>query len=292
MWRKGRNSQRARFAPRGLEQPLPDPWIPLPRSPPRRTLTPQETAGCPVEAGAFSFDIRATDSAGAVVTGTFDVAVGEDTCPGDPDKDAPGICGCGVPDVDSDGDGVADCLDLCPLDPAKTDPGLCGCDVPEASCADLCPDDPAKTEPGACDCGAADTDTNGNGIVDCQETVRADLAATVAQSPAQPRAGKRLRFALRATNLGPDPVPGVTIQAAISGGPLSGLKLPKGCSGSEAAIVCSTGKLPGRRPSSKTRTISMIPAAGATITVTATVSSPVYDPNPENQTASLTSMVP
>jgi hypothetical protein len=31
-----------------------------------------------------------------------------DGCPNDPAKTAPGACGCGVPDTDSDGDGVAD----------------------------------------------------------------------------------------------------------------------------------------------------------------------------------------
>jgi hypothetical protein len=34
-----------------------------------------------------------------------------DLCPDDPDKDLPGLCGCGVPDVDSDNDGLTDCLE-------------------------------------------------------------------------------------------------------------------------------------------------------------------------------------
>ena len=39
-----------------------------------------------------------------------------DLCPDDENKEDPGICGCGIPDVDSDGDGVLDCNDTCPHD--------------------------------------------------------------------------------------------------------------------------------------------------------------------------------
>ena len=41
----------------------------------------------------------------------------QDTCPNDPAKTEPGVCGCGQPDADSDGDGALDCLDACPLHP-------------------------------------------------------------------------------------------------------------------------------------------------------------------------------
>ncbi len=51
-----------------------------------------EEKGCPPNAEATTF-------------------VPEDLCPEDPDKNDPGLCGCGVPE-DSDGDGVADCQDL------------------------------------------------------------------------------------------------------------------------------------------------------------------------------------
>ncbi len=39
-----------------------------------------------------------------------------DGCPNDPNKVAPGACGCGVPDIDSDGDGVLNCQDDCPYE--------------------------------------------------------------------------------------------------------------------------------------------------------------------------------
>lgn len=192
-------------------------------------------SGTPTQAGAFSFSMQASDGAGGLVTGTFDVTV----------------------------------------------------------TTDLCPDDPDKTDPGACGCGVADGDVNGNGIVDCQETTIADLAAVVAGPKAAPRAGKRLRIVLRAVNHGPAVVPGATIAASISGGPFSALKLPRACSGTADAIVCSSGRVgTGKHPGSKTRAISVIPAAGAQITVDASVSSPVFDPNLANQAASLSVTVP
>ena len=42
------------------------------------------------------------------------LTAGVDCCPTDPDKQAPLSCGCGVPETDSDGDGVADCVDPAP----------------------------------------------------------------------------------------------------------------------------------------------------------------------------------
>lgn len=43
-----------------------------------------------------------------------------DGCPSDPNKVAPGVCGCGVTDADSDADGVFDCMDVCP----NNEPGV------------------------------------------------------------------------------------------------------------------------------------------------------------------------
>ena len=123
-----------------------------------------------------------------------------DQCPDDPNKTAPGACGCGAPDTDNDGDGISNCQDNCPNnfdpdqtdgdgdgvgdlcdtcanDPNKVSPGECGCGVPDTDsdndgspdCFDACPTDPNKTSPGLCGCGNVDTDTDDDGTADCSD---------------------------------------------------------------------------------------------------------------------------
>jgi hypothetical protein len=66
---------------------------------------------------------------------------GDDQCPNDPNKVAPGVCGCGVPDVDSDNDETLDCNDACP-DVADGVKDVCkNCVLPED----------AITDPNQCD---------------------------------------------------------------------------------------------------------------------------------------------
>lgn len=58
-----------------------------------------------------------------------------DRCPLDPNKRAPGFCGCGSPETDTDGDGGPDCIDQFPDDPLSIyhyhdvddDDDDCGC---------------------------------------------------------------------------------------------------------------------------------------------------------------------
>ncbi|MGB5925318.1 MAG: carboxypeptidase regulatory-like domain-containing protein, partial [Dehalococcoidia bacterium] len=109
-----------------------------------------------------------------------------DGCPSDPGKTAPGVCGCGTPDVDSDNDGTLNCNDGCPYDSNKTSPGACGCGVADTDtdgdgnpdCNDLCPFDPNKTAPGACGCGVADTDSDNDGTPDCTDNCDNDPLKT------------------------------------------------------------------------------------------------------------------
>jgi len=98
----------------------------------------------------FGFD----DDFGAV---DLFLGVREDACPDDPAKLFAGVCGCGTPDADPDGDGVPDCNDACPNDAAKTSPGACGC-------------------------GTGDRDTDADGTPDCHDPpTAAGLKALVQQ---------------------------------------------------------------------------------------------------------------
>ncbi len=53
------------------------------------------------------------------------VANNTDQCPNDPLKIAPGQCGCGTPDTDTDGDSMADCVDPCPFLPYLSNGASC-----------------------------------------------------------------------------------------------------------------------------------------------------------------------
>ncbi|MBK8807392.1 MAG: endo-1,4-beta-xylanase [Bacteroidales bacterium] len=112
-----------------------------------------------------------------------------DECPNDPNKTAPGTCGCGVADTDTDKDGTADCLDTDDdgdgiVDASDCDPinasvgaktkyyadadndGFGDAATMQEACAkpvgyvtnstDACPADVNKTQPGNCGCGVAE----------------------------------------------------------------------------------------------------------------------------------------
>jgi predicted outer membrane repeat protein len=76
-----------------------------------------------------------------------------DGCPTDPKKFAPGVCGCGIADTDSDNDTVPNCVDICPGGDDLVDSD--GDSVPDA--CDRCAgfddqfDDDADTVPNGCD---------------------------------------------------------------------------------------------------------------------------------------------
>ncbi len=147
--------------------------------------------GCPTDAaktepGQCGCGVTEIDSDG---DGTLDC---HDECPIDPSKTTAGQCGCGNPDTDTDADGTADCndsdddndgvqdpMDAFPLDANESvdsdgdgignnaDPDDDNDGTNDA--ADGCPLDPAKSSPGQCGCGNPDTDTDSDGVADCNE---------------------------------------------------------------------------------------------------------------------------
>jgi hypothetical protein len=60
-----------------------------------------------------------------------------DGCPDDPAKLAPGLCGCGAADVDSDGDRIVDCTDECPGDSTDFTAPCSGNGCAAGKCRDL-----------------------------------------------------------------------------------------------------------------------------------------------------------
>lgn len=109
-----------------------------------------------LERGTCRIEIVAPDGDG--------VSGSDDGCPDDPNKTAPGACGCGTPDTDRDGDGLLDCFELCP-------------------------DDPNKIEPGACGCGVLDFDADEDGIFDCLQTPQIQLRLTITRADGTPVEG-------------------------------------------------------------------------------------------------------
>jgi hypothetical protein len=88
--------------------------------------------------------------------------------------------------IDTDTDGVPDCLDLCANDSLKSEPGSCGCGKSEAdgdgdltpNCIDACPSDANKILAGFCGCGVPETDTDRDGVPDCADACPNDSSKT------------------------------------------------------------------------------------------------------------------
>lgn len=151
----------------------------------------------------------------------------DDGCLTDPDKDAPGLCGCGTADNDTDGDGTPDCDDRCVDDPAKTERGRCGCGVPETDtdgdtvpdCVDNCPDTPNPEQ--------ADADMDGEG--DACGPMPIDMGPVDAATP--------------------DPDDGVVVDAGVDGDgapdPDAAADAPSSDSGGCMAMGGGGSQLPG-----------------------------------------------
>jgi hypothetical protein len=113
------------------------------------------------------------------------VQAGVDACPDDPDKIDSGQCGCGVPDTDTDIDGIADCIDNCPAmsNVSQTDTDSDGL----GDVCDLCIGDNASGDTdGDSFCNNIDADDDEDGLPDTWENLyglNPDNAADAGEDP-------------------------------------------------------------------------------------------------------------
>ncbi|MCB0327678.1 MAG: DUF5060 domain-containing protein [Bdellovibrionales bacterium] len=82
----------------------------------------------------FGTLLTACESKIGVVVDSGEISALIDECPDDPSKLFPGVCGCGVPDIDSDEDSVFDCQDMCAFDSSKIFPEPEICDGLDNDC--------------------------------------------------------------------------------------------------------------------------------------------------------------
>jgi len=110
--------------------------------------------------------IAVTICGGATVPAGYSTS-NDDGCPNDPLKIAPGICGCGVPDTDSDADGVLNCIDNCPNTPNGPLLGTCmpGSDKAGATCHSDADCVNGCSSNGKCSLNQEDTNKDGIGDV-------------------------------------------------------------------------------------------------------------------------------
>ncbi|MCB1197799.1 MAG: DUF5060 domain-containing protein [Deltaproteobacteria bacterium] len=87
-----------------------------------------------------------------------------DECPEDASKLHLGVCGCGVPDIDSDDDSVLDCQDMCPFDSSRTKPAFEICDGVDNNCDGVIDE--------GCDCVDGETRACGTNVGECEQGIQ------------------------------------------------------------------------------------------------------------------------
>ncbi len=116
--------------------------------------------GAPVVIDASPELGRARRPVASPIIARFGNGANHDQCPADPAKAQPGLCGCGVPDDDTDDDGLVGCKDNCPFDANADQADFDGDGVGDA--CDNCPYDANSNQ------DDADEDNVGT-ICDCDD---------------------------------------------------------------------------------------------------------------------------
>ena len=131
------------------------------------------------------------------------------------------------------------------------------------------------------------TPANNSATATTTVTAAADLALTKADAPDPVQVRNPLTYTLTATNTGPSPATGVTVTDTLPSG-VTFVSASPGCSGT-TTVTCTLGTL--ANGASATVSITVTPTAAGTLTNTASVQSPVADPNPANNAATATTTV-
>ena len=121
-----------------------------------------------LDADGDGYGDASTATQGCASPGAQWVTQGGDGCPSDPAKIAPGACGCGIAETDSDFDTVPDCIDNCPQAPNASQADCDGNGIGDACTGG--PDCNGNGIPDGCDLASGQaSDADGNGVPDaCQ----------------------------------------------------------------------------------------------------------------------------
>jgi uncharacterized repeat protein (TIGR01451 family) len=119
----------------------------------------------------------------------------------------------------------------------------------------------------------------------------ADLSVSLTDSPDPVLLGATLTYSLQVSNAGPGAASGVVLTDTLPGDIVfvSAQGSQGSCSESSSHVTCSLGELAGGAGAAVQ--IAVQPKAAGTITNTATVAANVTDPNPANNTATVTTSV-
>ena len=118
----------------------------------------------------------------------------------------------------------------------------------------------------------------------------ADLSLTKKVTSGPVVAGGGVTWQLVVTNQGPATAPSVVITDPVAN-VVTGLKASAGCTVSGGTVRCAVGSLAAGKSATVTISGTVAPTARGTLTNTASVTSPVPDPNPQNDTATTATAV-